>query len=252
MKKQLMLVLALVALSFTAARAQYQQPPPQVNVSGSAEVNVAPDEVYISAGVETRDAQLEVATRQNDERVASALAFLKDAGVPEKDIQTDSIEVQPDYGSSDTQIEPRFYKVRKSIGIKLTAITNLESVVTGLMSHGANVLDGVDLRTTELRKYRDQARAMAIKAAKEKAVALCGELDVKCGKPLSINAQEFGGYYNWPGNRWGWRNNGMSSYMNSSQNVIQNNDGGPDAAGETVSIGQISVSATVNVSFSIQ
>ena len=252
MKKKLLPALALAALCLNAASAQNQQPPPQINVSGSAEVKVAPDEVYISAGVEIRNAQLDVAIHENDEGVASTLAFLKTAGVPEKDIQTDCIQVQPDYGSADSQIEPHFFQVRKSIGIKLNSVTNLEVVLSGLMSHGANVLDNVDLRTTELRKYRDQARAMAIKAAKEKAVALCGELDVKCGKPLSINAQEFGGYYNWPGNRWGWRSNGMSGYMNAAQNVIQNNGGGSEPAGETVSVGQISVSTTVDVSFSIQ
>jgi uncharacterized protein YggE len=113
------------------------------------------------------------------------------------------------------------------------------------------MLYNVDFRTTELRKYRDQARAMAIKAAKEKATALCHELDVKCGKPLSINAQEYGGYYGWPGGRWGGRNYG--SMMNASQNVAQSNNGGSaDSAGETMSIGQISVSASVSVSFLIQ
>jgi len=252
MKTKIVPALALAAFCLTTASAQNQQPPPQINVSGSAEVKVAPDEVYIGAGVEIRNAQLDVAIHQNDERVASALAFLKSACVPGKDVQTDCVQVQPDYGAGDSQVEPSFYQVRKSIGIKLDSVTNLEVVLSGLMSHGANVLDNVDLRTTELRKYRDQARAMAIKAAKEKAVALCAELEVKCGKPLTINAQEFGGCYSWPGNRWGWRNGGMSSYMNTAQNVIQNNGGGSAAAGETLSVGQISVSATVDVSFSIQ
>jgi uncharacterized protein YggE len=251
MKKPLQLALAIVALSFTAAQAQYQQPPPQINVSGSAEIKVAPDKVCISAGVETRDAQLDVARRQNDERVASALAFLKNAGVPDKDVQTDSIEVQPDYGPGDDRTEPRFFRVRKSIEVKLNTVTNLETVLTGLLNNGVNNLYDVDFQTTELRKYRDQARAMAIKAAREKAVALCSELDVKCGKPVSINAQDYGGYYYRPGGAWGWRNNGMFG-MNSVQNVMQNNGGGSESPGETLSLGQINVSATVNVSFLIQ
>jgi hypothetical protein len=250
MKKQLLFTLALMALSVPMAKAQFQQPPPQVSVSGSAEIKVAPDDVEISAGVETRDAQLNVARQQNDERVASALAFLKKAGVPGKYVQTDSIEVQPDYGPGDNQTEPRFYRVRKSIEVKLDTVTNLEDILTGLLNNGVNNLYDVNFQTTELRKYRDQARAMAIKAAREKAVSLCGELDVKCGKPVSINAQDYGGYYYRPGNGWGWRNNGM--FMNSTQNVMQNNNGGSDSAGGTLAPGQISVSATVNVSFLIQ
>jgi len=249
--QQILVAVAFIVLSFSAAHAQFQQPPPQVSVSGAAEVKVAPDEVDISAGVETRDAQLDVATHQNDERVASALAFLKQAGVPDKDVQTDSIEVQPNYYNNGVeQIEPRFYEVRKSIQVKLTTVTNLEKIVTGLLNHGVNNLNSVDFRTAELRKYRDQARAMAVKAAKEKATALCTELDVKCGKPVSINAQEYGGYFGWPGNRWGGHGGGM--YMNGVQNAVQNNGGGSDFPGETMSLGQISVSATVNVSFLIE
>ena len=232
-----------------AAPAQNQQPPPQVNVAGTAEVKVAPNEVDISAGVKTRDAQLDTATRQNDERMASALDFLRTAGVPEKDIQTDSIQVQPDYGN-DSLITPRFYSVRKSLAIKLTSVTNLENVVTGLLNHGVNGLYNVDFRTTELRKYRDQARSMAIKAAKEKAVAMCAALDVKCGKPNTINVQDFGGYYSWAWNGWGSRGNNL--YANNIQNAVQGGGGESEVAGETVSLGQIAVSATVNVSFLIQ
>jgi hypothetical protein len=115
--------------------------------------------------------------------------------------------------------------------------------LTGLLSHGANKLGNVDFRTTELRKFRDQARAMAIKAAKEKATALCRELDVKCGKPLSINTEEYGGYF-------GLRNS--NAYANGVQNLRMVSEGGSDLGAETLSLGQISVSATVNASFRIE
>ena len=48
-------------------------------------------------------------------------------------------------------------------------------------------MQAVRLRTSQLRKYRDEARAKAIRAAKEKAVALAGELGVKIGRPHSIS-----------------------------------------------------------------
>ena len=242
MKRKILLASVLTAVSISLASAQYQQPRPEINVSGSAEIKVVPDVVYISAGVETRDAQLDEAARQNNERVARALAFLKHAGVPDKDVQTDAMEVRPDYGSDNAQITPRFYRISKSIQIKLAAVTNLETIVTGLLKNGASYMGDIDFRTTELRKYRDEARGMALKAAKEKAVALCRELDVKCGKPLSINAQDVGGYY--------WQGRGLryNSISNSSQNV----GGEPDSGGDSISLGQVSVSASVVVSFEIK
>jgi uncharacterized protein YggE len=250
MKTKLILILALLTLPLTPAFSQSMQPPPQISVTGSAEVKVAPDEIRLSVGVETRDADLNVAKGQHDELMTSALKFLKTSGVPDKDVQTDFISVSPEYGNDIARTKPVVYIVRKSIEIKLTTVTNLESVLTGLLNHGVNHVHGVDFRTTQLRKYRDQVRAMAIRAAKEKAEALCKELGVKIGKPCAISANEWGGGWNSSGNYWGGRGGGYG--FNGSQNAVQNAGASSDSAGDTLSVGQISVSASVNVSFLIQ
>jgi uncharacterized protein YggE len=114
---------------------------------------------------------------------------------------------------------------------------------------GADRVDYVEFRTTQLRKYRDQARAMAIQAATEKADALCAELKIKRGKPLDINANESGGAYSpYFGSYWYGRG---GSLANNSQAVVEDSNHPSDATTGTLSLGQISVSATVNVSFSI-
>jgi uncharacterized protein len=249
MKTPLFLLLVSIALPATRGLAQFNPQPPQINVSGSAEVKVAPDEIRISVGVETRHENLDEATRQHDERMKTALGFLKTSGVPDKNVQTDFINVQPEYDSNVSRVKPVVYIVRKSIGIKLTTVTNLEPVLTGLLKHGANYIHDIDFRTTQLRKHRDQARALAIRAAREKADAFARELGVTCGKPININASEWGGWWSSSGSNWGW---GGRNYSAQSQNTVQNMGGSSDSAGETLSIGQISVSATVNVSFLIE
>jgi uncharacterized protein YggE len=250
MKTKLLPILALLALPLTPAFAQATPPPPQISVSGSAEVKVAPDEIRLSVGVETRDADLNIAKSQHDERMAGALKFLQTSGVPDKDVQTDFISVSPEYGNDLSRTQPVVYIVRKSIEIKLTTVTNLEPILTGLLNHGVNHVHNIDFRTTQLRQYRDQARAMAIRAAREKADALCHELGVKCGKPTGISANEGGGWWGGSRNYWGGQGGGYG--FNASQNVVQNAGGPSDAAGDTLSVGQISVSATVNVTFLIQ
>jgi uncharacterized protein len=246
MKSQFILAMALVALPLMPAVAE-----PQINVSGSAEVKVVPDEVYLRVGVEARDENLNVARRQNDEQIAGALAFLKAANVKEKDVQTDFISVEPDYDHNQSHVKPMAYIVRKSIEIRLTTVTNLEGTLTGLLTNGVNYVHGIDFRTSQLRKYRDQAREMAIKAAKEKADALTSALGVKRGKVCSINVNDWSGGWGGYGNSWGqrWGNNWPA------QNAVQNLGdiaGNADTAGQTFSVGQISVSATVNVSFLIE
>jgi len=241
---RLILSLAAAALFTLPAFSQQLPEPPQISVSGSAEVKVAPDEIYLRLGVETRDAALEVAKKQNDERISKALAFLKSKGVADKDVQTDFINIEPTYSDySSRRVE--VFVVRKTMQVRLTDIKGFEAILTGLLNSGVNNVHGMELRTSELRKHRDTARAMAIRAAREKADALAAELGVKRGKVYTVNANEWGGWWSSSAG-WNARYSGIAQ-----QNAMQNAGPPSEAADGTLSLGQISVSASVQVSFLI-
>ena len=235
--------------SLTTALAQYQQPPPQINVSGSAEIKVVPDEIRLSVAVESRNAALDAARLDNDTKIAAALAFLKQADVPDRDVKTDFISVRPDYDATRSRVTPVAYIVRKSIEVRLTNTVAFQAVVTGLLTAGVNFIENVDFRTTQLRQHRDQARLLAVRAAKEKAKALTDELGVKLGRPYNVNATDNSSYLGSSGR-----------YLNSSigannfvQNVSVSSGGGAsDNASDAFAVGQISVTATVNISFLIE
>lgn len=223
-----------------------QEPRSEINVSGSAEVKVVPDEVYLRLGVETRDISLDTAKRQNDDRVEKVLKQLKKKGVPEKHIQTDFMSVEPEYDYNVSRVKSVAYVVRKSVEVKLTQLGRFEEVLTEALENGVTHVHGIDFRTSQLRKHRDEARAMAIRAAKEKADALATELGVRRGKVQSINENTWGGWWGWSGGYgWGGRGQGMM------QNTVQERAGAADSEERTLSVGQISVSATVNVTFGI-
>ena len=247
MNTHLLLAIALVTFPLTRAHSQDPGQPRLISVSGSAEVKVAPDEVRLSVGVETRHEKLDDARKENDERISKALGFLKSSGVKEKDVQTDFISVEPNYDSNVSRTKPVTYVVRKSIEIKLTKIDSFEGLLTGLLTNGVNNVHGIDFRTSQMRKHRDAARAMAIRAAKEKADALASELGVKRGKVQNISANEWGGWWSGSGGYWGGRGGG-----GMFQNAVQNAGGPAETTDGTLSIGQISVSASVNVTFLIE
>ena len=247
MKTRLLFPTILAPLVLTQAFAQSPAQPPLITVSGSAEVKVAPNEVYLRVGVETRHQNLADAKQQNDERVSKALAFLKASEVPGKDVQTDFVNIEPTYDNDISRTRPVTYVVRKSIEVKLTKVDAFEAVLSGLLTNGVNVVHGIEFRTSELRKHRDTARAMAVRAAREKADALAAELGVKRGKVYSLNANDWGGWWSPSGSYWGGRYGG-----GMAQNVVQNLGGPSEAEDRTLAIGQISVSASVNVSFLIE
>lgn len=239
-------------ISLVSTLAQPASQPPQINVSGSAEIRVVPDEIRLSVAVESRNALLETARQDNDTRVTDALAFLKQSGVPTRDVKTDFISVQPDYDRDRSRVTPVAYIIRKNIEIKLTNTTVFQAVVTGLLTNGVNIIEGVDFRTTELRKHRDKARAMAVRAAKEKAQALTDELGVKLGRPHAVNASDNSYYFG------GWRSGSFYNSNFSANNYIQNvsspgaSGGAADNSIDAFAVGQISVTANVNVSFLIE
>jgi uncharacterized protein YggE len=263
MKKHLLLVIALAVLPLMTAISQERR----ISVSGSAEVKVVPDEIYLTVGIDTRDKELQTAKKQSDDHVSGALAFLRQNNVKDKDVKTDYISIQPVYPREDDSyvdpgtglsmttrekavppVQPVYFIVRKTIGIRLTNVSAFDDVLSGLITNGVNNVQGIDFRTSELRKYRDKARALAIQAAKEKAQAMASELGVTLGKADSVSENDGGGWSTWSRNTW---LSGGGGGAGGYQNVAQNG-GGAGSEDGTISVGQISVSSTVAVSFLIE
>jgi uncharacterized protein len=212
-----------------------------INTSGESIVYVEPDEVIVQFAVETRDHSLEKAETQNDEIAAKLVATVKTLGIEDKHIGTSNLNVQILYDNM-RDVVITGYSVTRGYSVKLNDPKKFKALVDTVLKNGANRINGIDFRTKELRKYRDQARAMAIKAAREKAVALAGELDCKPGNPRTIS--ESGGYSGYFGG---------NSFMNSmAQNSVQSvPSGGEGDDGGALPLGQIAVRANVSVTFDL-
>jgi len=50
------------------------------------------------------------------------------------------------------------YFVRKNISITLKDVSKFEQLLSNVLQAGVNYVHGIDFRTTELRKHRDEAR----------------------------------------------------------------------------------------------
>ncbi|HVP45664.1 MAG TPA: SIMPL domain-containing protein [Bryobacteraceae bacterium] len=213
-----------------------------VSVTGDAEIKVIPNQVVLSLGVETRDRSLAVARVQNDSLVRSVLDAIARFQVDPTDVQTDFIQVNIRYQSSAETVVDH-YVVEKSIAVTLKDVSKFEPLLTAVLEAGANHIYNVEFVTTELRKYRDQARALAAKAAIEKANDLAAAAGLKVvGKPMNVSSYSYGG------GSWYGRLHTMGA--NVTQNVYQTGDRG--AAEGTIALGKISVTASVSMNFRIE
>jgi uncharacterized protein YggE len=241
-----------VALVLVLALAGWTQAQPAstatrtVTVAGEAEVRVVPDEVILTLGVETWDKVLQTAKRQNDDIVNKVLAIATDYGIEPQHVQTDYVSIEPRYhGGYYEESDFIGYFVHKNIVITLHDLDRFEGLLADVLTAGVNYVHGIEFRTTELRQYKDQARALAIQAAREKAAALGGELDQSLGDPLTIEEEQTGwwsGYNSWWGSSWGG---------SMSQNVIQEAGGAAALADSSVAPGQIKVTARIRVTFEL-
>ena len=138
-----------------------------IDITGDAAINVAPDRVRINFGVETRNKVLDTAIAQNDTIIRRVIGAARDFHIDEGDIQTGNIHVEMAYDSHDGTVVD-YYQVTKGVQVFLRDVSKFEPLLTAVLRAGANHIYDVDFSTSELRMYRDQARALAVKAAIER------------------------------------------------------------------------------------
>src|SRR5438270_6451232 len=178
--------------AFVFAQANIE--PPLITVTGQAEVRVPPDEVLFTLAVENVDRDMLVANKKTDDSVKQVLAIARKNNVKPEDVQTSQISVQPKYNTDDMPYDERNrvkrvligYEVSKTVAIRLREILRFDELLADVLKAGITRLSNVQFLDSQVRKHRDEARRMAIRAAQEKAKLLSGEIGQSIGPAYSI------------------------------------------------------------------
>jgi uncharacterized protein YggE len=222
----------------SAATAQQRVELPLVTVTGEAEVRAVPDEVVFDVMVQTLNRDLKIAKAQTDERLKKVIELARKYKVAPEDMQTDYIKLEPRYRGGNETRTFLGYAVRKDLVFTLRDVSQAENLLSEVMTSGITSINSIAFRTSQLRKYRDQARALAIRAAREKATALTGEIGQKIGKAYSIEEDT-------P------TRNPISQNSFTMNTSTRGGDDSPETEG-TLALGQITVNARVTVRFILE
>ena len=189
-------IFLLVTFAFVTVPvfAQTNIEPPLITVTGQAEVRVPPDEVLFTLAVENVDKDMLVANKKTDDSVKQILAIARRHDVKPEDVQTSNISVQPKYNTDDMEYEARRnikrvligYQVSKTVAVRLRDISRFDEMLAEILKAGITRLSNMEFRDSQLRKHRDEARRMAMRAAKEKADLLAREIGQSIGPAYSI------------------------------------------------------------------
>jgi uncharacterized protein YggE len=195
--------LALSALPLAPAAAQGQPATIVLNgtrldVVATGEVSRVPDVAHISAGVVTVAPTATAALAQNATQMASVRAALKRAGIADRDIQTSSINLYPDYRQDPQGANPQIigYRASNDVSVKFRDIAATGKILDALVAQGANQINGPALTIDKPEAALDEARTQALANARTRAELYARALGKRVGKILSIS--EAGGSYGGP------------------------------------------------------
>ncbi len=202
-------IMAIIALGaytyYTLKQAQYlYQGPTTISVTGVGEVFATPDIATFSFTVEAKETDASVAQSKSADTMNAVLAYLKEAGVDEKDVKTENYNLTPQYEYSQVictqwgcppQREPKLigYQVSQTVAVKVRDTSKAGEIISNVGEKGAMNVSGLSFTIDDEEAIKTEAREKAIADAKVKADVLAKNLGVRIVR-MNGYWEETGGY----------------------------------------------------------
>ena len=213
-----------------------------LTVIGTSTVYAAPDKVSISFAAISRDKNLSEAKQKNDSAIKKVNQIFTKYKIEQKNITIGRLNIDSHYSYRNEPPEFMYYEIHQRISVSLENVENYESFLTDLLNAGIDRIYDVEFSVQDIKKYKNDARVAAVKAAEEKAALLCVAAD-NGGKKLApgtiiriteIPQQNFGIGY------------AANQSMSLEKNAVS------DVAGGITPIGQIQITAQVEIVFALE
>ncbi|MBL8102059.1 MAG: SIMPL domain-containing protein [Anaerolineales bacterium] len=205
-----------------------------LSVNGLGQVYLTPDVAYINIGVNTQSPSASESVATNKEKSNAVIEAIKEAGVEAKDIHTTNFSIwsNPQYDPSG-QITGTTYVVDNTVNVTVRDLDGLGSLLDSAISAGANNIYSIQFDVADKTKATKEARASAVEDAKTQAQ----ELAEAAGLSL-VEIQT------------------ISFYESSPTAYFEGKGGGGGGAAEAAVVpiqpGQLAISVTVSITYSIK
>ena len=161
-----------------------------VTVTGEGTVAAAPDSAVIRLGVSSQGKTARAASDANAREMTVVLAAIKESGVADRDIQTTTLSLQPQYDPNKTDAARLIgFQANNQVTVKIRDVARLPSVLDRAIAGGANEMSGVEFIVSEQGKLLDKARIEAIADARRKAELYATAAGMKIGRVMAISEE---------------------------------------------------------------
>lgn len=206
-----------------------------VTVYGQGKFYIKPDIAYITFGYENLDKDPKKAQDDNTTAMEKVIKAVKAAGISDSDIQTSQYSVYPEYDYYTSNKIFKGFRVTNTIQVKVKEVDKAGSLIKTAYDAGANLFNGIIFDVIDRQKAYIEAMNDAMGKAKEKAV----ELAAQSGRTLTgvINVVE--------------SSSDSSPYYSQSNYVFAAADSIGQSGGDSISSGQLEITAIVNVTYGL-
>lgn len=163
-----------------------------LEVESRGEVTVRPDAAFVGVGVVTTGTTAAEATAANAEQMAKVIAAIRKAGVEERYVRTQQINVEPRFARanpSDDQGQPQItgYVARNGVNVTVVKLAVASDVIGAAFANGANSVSGPNLGLLDDSAATADARRDAIARAKAEADAYATALGLRVARILRVS-----------------------------------------------------------------
>jgi uncharacterized protein YggE len=165
-------------------------------VTAIGEVTTAPDLVVLNAGVEAQGDTVKDAQADAAEAMDRVMGVLKARNVEDRDIQTRSFSISPEYTYNERLRRQELvgYIVRNQLVVRLRDVAGVGPVIDEVAAAGGDLVrvEGVSFTVEDTEELESEAREKALVALTAKAQQFARLTGVQLGKPVFLS--ESGGF----------------------------------------------------------
>jgi uncharacterized protein YggE len=156
-------------------------PQPTITVTGTGRTWIAPDVADLRLGVSLTATTVAEARGANASAMQAILASLRAAGIKDRDIRTENLNLNPVYDYSRNEQPPRLvgYNHANTVAVTIRDLAGIAQAIDGALDAGATSLDGLTFRVDDPTEAERAARVAAVADARAKAGTLAGAAGVR-------------------------------------------------------------------------
>jgi len=163
----------------------YNVPVKKIEVNGSAEIEITPDEIYLSISLKeyykTKTSKIDISMLEKQLEKAVA-----DAGIAKENLTIENVYgYNPDYWWKKKKNDPDFLASKK-YRLKLSRLDKVNGIMAGVDEEGIESVNIASFSHSKMEDYRKEVKIKALQAAKAKAAYLLGAIDEKVDGVIEV------------------------------------------------------------------